>query len=73
MVNHLDSRGTKAGEVTTSELGISVKENAADFATAIDLENEIAVLERLKKDFPSHSHPRHHGKEKTFARFRCLL
>jgi fructose-1,6-bisphosphatase/inositol monophosphatase family enzyme len=55
MVKHLDSRGTEAGEVTTSELGISVKGSAADFATAIDLENEIAMLERLEKEFPSHS------------------
>lgn len=54
MNEHLDSKGTKAGEGAEAKLGISTKGNDADFATAIDLLNEKLVIAGIEEVFPDH-------------------
>jgi fructose-1,6-bisphosphatase/inositol monophosphatase family enzyme len=52
MIPHLESKGTDQGCETN--LGINIKQNKADFATIIDLQNEELVINGLKERFPDH-------------------
>ena len=52
MTQHYDSVGT--ADENISDLDISTKSNAADFATAIDVLNENYISSAINKHFPKH-------------------
>lgn len=52
MTQHYDTKGTSDENIDS--LDISTKQNDADFATAIDVENENFISSEIKKHFPSH-------------------
>lgn len=52
MTQHYDSKGT--ADENIDNLDISTKSNDADFATAIDVQNENFISSEIRKHFPSH-------------------
>jgi inositol-phosphate phosphatase/L-galactose 1-phosphate phosphatase len=53
MTKHYDSKGT--AEENMNDLQINTKMNDADFATAIDVENENYISTEIRKMFPDHA------------------
>lgn len=53
MTKHYNSKGT--AEENMSDLEINTKMNDADFATAIDVENENYITSEILKKFPGHA------------------
>ena len=52
MTQHYHSKGT--ADENIDNLDISTKQNDADFATAIDIQNENYISNEIKRLFPSH-------------------
>eukprot|EP00985_Skeletonema_marinoi_P031215 scaffold36964_cov124-Skeletonema_marinoi.AAC.1 len=52
MTKHYDSKGT--ADENMGDLQINTKMNDADFATAIDVENENYISNEILKKFPGH-------------------
>jgi len=52
MTQHYDTKGTS--EENLSSLDISTKQNDADFATAIDIQNENFISSQIAHHFPTH-------------------
>lgn len=54
MVPYLECKGTSSGKGSESALGISTKQNDADFCTTIDIANEDLVTKAIKSKFQDH-------------------
>mmetsp|Transcript_16547 Transcript_16547/g.25982 ORF Transcript_16547/g.25982 Transcript_16547/m.25982 type:complete len:288 (-) Transcript_16547:507-1370(-) len=52
MMQHYDTKGTS--DENLSSLEISTKQNDADFATAIDIQNENFISSQIARHFPTH-------------------
>ena len=54
MVPYLECKGTLSGQGSESALGISFKQNDADFCTSIDIANEELITTAIKSRFKDH-------------------